>query len=312
VTGLVQRIDFILDERSFSSLSTWGEYRACLFKLTEEFPMQNHRRQGRGPAAFTLLEMLLVVALIVLLISLLLPALTQVRETSRRAVCAANMAGIHRGVVAYGTSNQGRIFIVRGRAVQKAFNAIGADVHGNRVWDQDIDWVDAMATVGLAVGPKVNVGGSLVHYQPSELWNCPSRAYKSQWEVSFPQLVVGYQYFGGIDKWTNPYVGSMTARSPLSTKSDGGRTLIADAAMKIDNVWGGGRASAYGGLPAHRDGANAYPAGGNQMSFDGSNQWVEFKKLIFIHSWGGFARTAYFYQKDLGTWNPPATAYGQP
>lgn len=262
--------------------------------------------------AFTLVEMLMVVALITLLIALLLPSLQNARENTRRVVCATNMANIQRAVVTYGSANSGRIIVVRGRQVQKAFNAIGADVHGNRIWDQDIDWVEAMATVGLAVGPKVNVGGSYTHFKPAEYWNCPSRAYKSQWEVGFPQLVVGYQYFGGIDRWTNPYVGSMTGRSPLSAKSKGNWTLVADAAMKIDGVWGGGRATAYGGLPAHREGANPYPAGGNQMAFDGSVQWIEFKKLIFIHSWGGFARTSYMYQSDLGSWTPPAAAYGQP
>ena len=266
----------------------------------------------RRLTAFTLVEMLLVVALISLLISLLLPSLSKSREMTRRALCGTNMASIQRGIVTYGSANQGRIIVVRGRQVQKAFNAIGADVHGNRIWDKDIDWVDAMATVGLAVGPKVNVGGSLVHHKPAEFWDCPSRPYKSQWEPSYPQLVVGYQYFGGIDRWTNPYVASMPSRSPLSTKSKGNWTLVADAAMKIDGVWGGGRASAYGGLPAHRDGAFEHPAGGNQMTFDGSVQWVEFNKLIFIHSWGGFNRTSYMYQNDLGEWTPPATAYGQP
>ncbi len=41
--------------------------------------------------AFTLVEMLLVVAVIALLISILLPSLTLSREVTRRAVCASNM-----------------------------------------------------------------------------------------------------------------------------------------------------------------------------------------------------------------------------
>lgn len=263
--------------------------------------------------AFTLVEMLLVVAIISLLIALLLPSMDQSRENTRRAVCAANLSAIQRGVSTYSTANQGRIFIVRGRQVQNAFDPLGNDVHAARGWDSDIDWIDAMATVGLAGSVKENVGGSYVHRKPSEFWNCPSRAYKSQWEPGFPQLVVGYQYFGGIDRWINPFAPSgLPARSPLSVRSRGDWTLAADAAMKIDGVWGGGRATAYGGLPAHRQAGAEHPAGGNQLAFDGSVQWMPFEKLIFIHAWGGFARTSYMYQKDLGGWVPPAGAYGTP
>lgn len=263
--------------------------------------------------AFTLVEVLLVVTIIALLISLLLPSMEQARENSRRAVCASNLSSIQHGVSAYATANQGRIFIVRGRQVQNAFDPLGNNVHAARGWDSDIDWIDAMATVGLAGSTKEDVGGGYIHRKPAEFWNCPSRAFKSQWERGFPQLVIGYQYFGGIDRWTNPFApGGLLARSPLSVRSRGDWTLAADAAMKIDGVWGGGRATAYAGLPAHRQSGVEYPAGGNQLAFDGSVQWVAFEKLIFIHTWGGFARTSYMYQKDLGGWVPPAGAYGTP
>lgn len=263
--------------------------------------------------AFTLIEMLLVVAVISLLISILLPTLAGVKEASRRANCGANLAAIHQGVINYGSANGGRIFICRGRQVQNAFNARGADVHGNRIWDQGIDWVEAMETVGLAYGPRVNVGSNYMHYMPSEEWDCPSRKYKSQWEPSYPQLVVGYQYFGGIDTWINPFVGTMQSRSPLSMKSSGEWALAADMAMKVDGIWGGGRSSAYGGAPAHQGGLNGPPIGGNQLYFNGSVSWVPFEKLIYIHAWsGGFSRIAYFFQQDLGGWDPPLGAYGQP
>ncbi len=267
---------------------------------------------ARKSGAFTLVEMLVVVAIIVLLISLLLPSLRTARDSATRSKCASNMSGIGQAAVEYGTANSGRLFIARGRSVQKCFNPGGLSVHNDRSWDASIDWVDALATVGLAVGPKKNQGGGITHYDASPLWDCPGRAYKSQWEVGYPQLVVGYQYLGGIDTWLNPYVGSMKSRSPVSLRSNGRWTLAADAAMKIDGVWGGGRASAYGGLPAHKAGGQVYPAGGNQLYLDGSVQWVDFSKLIFIHSWNPAARIGYFYQDDLGAWTPPPAAYGKP
>ena len=265
----------------------------------------------RCRSAFTLVELLVVVAIIMILISLLLPAFQHARDNAKRSKCVTNLRGIHQGVINYGTSNMGRIFIIRGRSVQKAFNAIGTGVHNNRNWDKDIDWVLAMSTVGLAQGPRRDQGGGYQHYDPSPLWDCPARDYKSQWEVGFPQLVISYQYFGGIDKWIND-TGTWQARSPLSMKSDPRWALAADAAMKIDGVWGGGRASAYGGLPAHKAPNAAYPSGGNQLYFDGSVEWFDFDELIMIHSWNPNARKCYFRQEDLGVWSPPASAYGAP
>jgi prepilin-type N-terminal cleavage/methylation domain-containing protein len=54
---------------------------------------------------FTLIELLVVVAIIALLISILLPSLARARELSKRAVCAANEAGIGKGFATYASSN---------------------------------------------------------------------------------------------------------------------------------------------------------------------------------------------------------------
>jgi len=56
--------------------------------------------------AFTLVEMLLVVALIALLISMLLPQLNRARESARRAQCANNLHQSHLGFVNYSFDNR--------------------------------------------------------------------------------------------------------------------------------------------------------------------------------------------------------------
>ncbi len=267
----------------------------------------------RRDGAFTLVELLVVIAIIAMLLAMLMPAMKSARSAAQRAACSANLSQIGRGAISYAAGNMGQVFIARGREVPKAFNPKGHVLSPNLPGDGDVDWIDAMATVGLASGTKTDVGGGYMHREPSPVWNCPSRNFKSQWETYFPQLVVGYMYFGGIKRWKNPW-GNFPARSPdrLST-TRGSWALAADNTMKAGRVWGGDRATAYGDLPNHKVPGEAYPAGANHAFADGSVAWVDFDKMIYIHTWNtDGSRVIYWYQQDLGDWTPPESAYGTP
>ena len=61
----------------------------------------NLRPTARFAAAFTLVELLLVITIIAILISITIPALGSSRETSRRVKCLANMRQIGTGLQAY-------------------------------------------------------------------------------------------------------------------------------------------------------------------------------------------------------------------
>ncbi len=58
-------------------------------------------RPRRGGGGFTLVELLVVVAIISLLLSLLVPVLSRARELTRRAHCAANLHALGRGWCTY-------------------------------------------------------------------------------------------------------------------------------------------------------------------------------------------------------------------
>lgn len=51
---------------------------------------------------FTLIELLIVVAIIGILLTLLLPSLGKAREKTKRAVCMSNLAQMYRGLVVHG------------------------------------------------------------------------------------------------------------------------------------------------------------------------------------------------------------------
>jgi type II secretory pathway pseudopilin PulG len=64
--------------------------------------MAMHRHRG-----FTLVELFLVVAMVVLIASILLPALSNAREQSRRVACLSNLRQLHAAYIQYATENDG-------------------------------------------------------------------------------------------------------------------------------------------------------------------------------------------------------------
>jgi prepilin-type N-terminal cleavage/methylation domain-containing protein/prepilin-type processing-associated H-X9-DG protein len=65
--------------------------------------MEQHPRHGRRASAFTLVEVLVVIAIIGVLISLLLPAISMARQQANTIACAANLRGIMQAIMLYAT-----------------------------------------------------------------------------------------------------------------------------------------------------------------------------------------------------------------
>jgi prepilin-type N-terminal cleavage/methylation domain-containing protein/prepilin-type processing-associated H-X9-DG protein len=60
-----------------------------------------------APRAFTLVELLVVIAVVAMLAGLLVPALRSVRQGARASACQANIRSLQRGHLAYAESNRG-------------------------------------------------------------------------------------------------------------------------------------------------------------------------------------------------------------
>ena len=197
----------------------------------------------KGNAAFTLMELITVVAIITLLLAILAPSLARAKELARRGVCASNLSSIGRGAHQYGAENRERLPVTEP--------------------DSTSDIWDGSGKKPINYGILVKTSGV-----PAPAFYCPSAA---QYTVNTP--ATGAQNFG-IDGQSSKC--SYWQRGPNQTKDKGtgdpirmnqismaNKSIIMDYQCRAKNAGDTDKRTGERQVWTHKDFTNVLNCGGH-------------------------------------------------
>jgi|GEM_PF-236779 len=254
------------------------------------------RKMNYERMAFTLIELLIVIAIIAILAAILLPVLSAAQERARRTYCSNNLRQIGLGMVVYAGNNNDYVV-----------SALGANSNAPPSTPQTYNQTALTPPeAGLASDVDLNV----TETNSQSIWCCPdlvgygTRYNPTPGGTGGPQWQIGYQYFGGIYWWYNSFYAGIKSASPIKLGTSKPTWVLAsDLICKYTGGKGNPWGASTGGFVAHQRQGSRFPDGGNHLTMDDSVHWIKFENTLALTSFAPGTYQYYFYQQDLGTMN---------
>ncbi len=189
-------------------------------------PFGNIRPGKYESRAFSLVELMVVVAIIALLISILIPTLTRAEEQARQAVCQGNLRGINTGWVLYSRENNASPPILPDH---------NSNVH--LYYNHDLEMGDQCTVSSLGQGAQQNLCLLVkINAVPWGMFLCPSAESSSEADRSGSGRKFGLGETGRLYcdyALQVPYVYHQN-KCPLSKHMDGGIVIMGDRPPQRD------------------------------------------------------------------------------
>jgi|GEM_PF-1763313 prepilin-type N-terminal cleavage/methylation domain-containing protein/prepilin-type processing-associated H-X9-DG protein len=239
--------------------SSWGLWPSFFFSRL------GGERTG-GQRGFSLVEILVVLAVLGLLVALSLPVIGQMREKSSRAACASNLRQCGVALVAYASENNGQFPNPPGRSYP--------DSYGNTFVDM-----------------------CKPYFSDFRIWGCPAMKAVSIDDPGNTTLFRStYQYFAGSFPSLIPPNGVINSGRQAIL---GPRTLLMqDTIYTFGSAWrcnhslGGARTTSTPSNPSFTLYHNGIPKGMNVLYGDGSVKWASYdagmSELQWIYQAGSY------------------------
>jgi len=239
----------------------------------------------RRNRAFTLVELLIVIAIIGVLIGLLMPTISGARESSRRVTCASNLRNLGAALFAYAADNDRKLpYYYSGSPPTKP-----QDTCGNWMWDIPFHQRDDLLKIGAVRNSFYCPSGDLQNVD--QLWNFGSgycvtgywwlnrRAYQA---LSGTGMVLIDPTPGASpDKMADNY--KCLLRTSVDQPHAAELELVTDATISLGAPPNRQFTGISGGWPGHRSNhlktnSPRIAAGTNILFLDGRVEWRNWKE----------------------------------